>query len=116
MNKLKTDQSSSLGIPPWHPPVEIEDGSELKIGDSPMAYPLNVKNHQASKLGDAQGIPSSSSTTIRSSPLKLHFYHFTYYVIFLEHHFILLSVCLLVMYFVGSLLSCVEERHAPLFH
>ena len=57
---------------------------------------------QASKLGDAQGIPSSSSTTSRSSPLKLCFYHFSYYVLFLEHHFIFLSVC--VILFAGHVL------------
>ena len=30
---------------------EIEDGSELKLGDAPMAPPLNINNHQESKLG-----------------------------------------------------------------
>ena len=49
---------------------EIEDGSELKLGDAPKAPPLNIKNHQASKLGDAEGIPSSSSTIIRSYSLN----------------------------------------------
>ena len=53
MKKLKMDQSSSLGMPPWHP--------------------LNIKNYQESKLGDAQGIPSSSSTIIRSPSLKFVF-------------------------------------------
>ena len=70
----RMDKSTSLGMPPWHPP-------------------WTFKNTQASKLGDSQGIPSSSSATIRLSPLKLCFYHFTYYVLFLERHFILLSVC-----------------------
>ena len=37
---------------------EIEDGSELKLGDAPMESPLNIKNHQALKLGDAQGVPT----------------------------------------------------------
>ena len=36
---------------------EIEDGSELKLGDAPMAPPLNIKNTQASKLGDAKASP-----------------------------------------------------------
>ena len=82
MKKLKTDQSSSLGIP--------------------HGIPLHFKNHQASKLGDAQGILSSSSTIIRLSPLKLRFYHFTYYVLLLEHYFILLSDC--SGYFVSHIL------------
>ena len=46
---------------------ELKDGKKHKLGDAPMESPLNFKNHQASKLGDAQGIPSSSSTIIRSS-------------------------------------------------
>ena len=70
---------------------EVKDGHKLR--DSPMASPGTFKKTQASKLGDAQGIPPSSSTTIRSSPLKPSFYHFTYYVLFLERHFILLLVC-----------------------
>ena len=49
---------------------EIKDGSELKLGDASMELPLNIKNHQASKLGDAQGIPSSSSTIMRSCSLN----------------------------------------------
>ena len=38
---------------------------------------------KAQAWGCSQGIPSSSSTTIRSSPLELSFYHFAYYVLFL---------------------------------
>ena len=71
----------------------MEDGQKRKLGDAPMVSPWTFKKTQASKLGDDQGIPSSSSTIIRSSPLKLCFYHFTYYVLFLERHVILLSVC-----------------------
>ena len=73
---------------------KLKDGQKHKIGDSPMASPWIFKKTQASKLGDAQGIPSSSSTTIKSSPLKLCFYHFTWYVLFLERQFVF--VCLLV--------------------
>ena len=62
---------------------EIEDGSELKLGDAPMESPLNIKNHQASNLGDAQGTPSPSST-IKVGFFELSFYHFTYYVLCLE--------------------------------
>ena len=86
----------------------------------PMASPYTFKKTQPSKRGDAQGIPSSSSTIIRSSPLKLCYYHFTYYVCyswsFILFCFQFVLVCFLVMYFVGSQLSCVGERHAPLFH
>ena len=34
--------------------MKIEDGSELNLGDAPMAPPLNIKNYQESKLRDAQ--------------------------------------------------------------
>ena len=60
--------------------------TKAKAWGCPHGTPWIIKKTQASKLGDSQGIPSSSSTTIR-------FYHFTYYVLFLERHFILLSVC-----------------------
>ena len=46
MKKLKMDQSSRLGMPPWHPP-------------------LNIKNHQASKLGE--GMPWESPPLHRLS-------------------------------------------------
>ena len=49
---------------------EIVDGSELNIGHAPMAPPMNINNHQALKFGDAQVIPSSSSTIMRSSSLN----------------------------------------------
>ena len=51
--------------------------------------------------------------------VELSFYHFTYYVLFLECYFILLlfSFCLFAGHIhVGSYPSCVGERHAPLFH
>ena len=85
----------------------------------PHGTPWIFKKTQASKLGDAQGILSSSSTTIRSSPLKLYFYCFTYYVFFLDRHFIFtFSLFCFVCWScnVGSQLSCLGERHAPLFY
>ena len=74
---------------------KLKDGQNHNLGDSPMASHWTFKKTQASNLGDAQGIISSSSTTIKSSPLKLCFYHCTYYVLFLEHEFVF--VCLLVL-------------------
>ena len=63
----------------------------------PMSPPRNIQELQASKLRDAQCIPFFINKIIRSSLKTLYFYCFTYYVLFLEHHFILLSVlfCLL---------------------
>ena len=96
---------------------EIEDGSELKLADAPMAPPLNIKNHQASKLGDAQGIPSSSSTITRSASLNYVF--ITLHIMCYAWSFFLLSVlfvCLLVICLLDPCFICVGERHAPLFH
>ena len=95
---------------------EIEDGSKLKLGDAPMASPLNFKNHQVLKIGDAQGIPSSSSTIMRSSSLNQVFItlHITCYAwsVFL---LLVLFVCFLVIYLLDPCFVCVGERHAPLF-
>ena len=95
---------------------QIEDGSELKLGDSPMAPHLNIKNHQESKLGDAQGIPSSSSTIIWSS--SLNFVFITLHIMCYAWSVFLLSflfVCLLVISLLDPSFICVGERHAPLF-
>ena len=71
---------------------EIEDGSELKLGDAPMAPSLNIKNYLESKLGDAQGIPSSSSTIIRSS--SLNFIFIALHIMCYAWSVFLLSICL----------------------
>ena len=36
---------------------EMKDGLKLKLGDSTRVTPRNIQEVQASKLGDAQGIP-----------------------------------------------------------
>ena len=76
---------------------EIEDGSDLN-------------------LGDAQGIHSSSSTIIRSSSLNfvfitLHIMCYAWSVFLLS----ILFVCLLVISLLDPSFICVGERHAPLF-
>src|SRR3954447_15383582 len=58
------DKSSSLGMPM-----------------SPQGY---IQEAQASKLGDAQGIPFFINKNIRSFFSTLYFYCFIYYVLFLE--------------------------------
>ena len=78
---------------------EIEDGSDLKLGDPPMEPLLNIKNHQASNLGDAQGIPSSSLTVVRLSSLNyvfitLHIKCYAWSIFLLS----VLFVCLLVIF------------------
>jgi hypothetical protein len=39
----------------------MNDGQEPKLGDAQVVTPRNIQEVQASKLGDAQGIPSSST-------------------------------------------------------
>ena len=36
---------------------DMKDGLKLKIGDATRVTPINIQELQASKLGDAQGIP-----------------------------------------------------------
>ena len=36
---------------------EMKDGQKLKLGDATRVTPRNIQEVQASKLGDAQGIP-----------------------------------------------------------
>src|SRR5664279_422388 len=64
---------------------------KLKLGDSqgtPLKYSRSLKRLS---LGMPKASPSSS-TIIRSFPLKLRFYYFTYYMQFLERIYVLLSV------------------------
>src|SRR4051812_43384322 len=57
-------------------------GQKLKRGDAHVT-PRNIQEVQASKLGDAQGI-HSSSTKYQVIFHLLYFYCFIYYVLFLE--------------------------------
>ena len=56
----------------------------LRLGRLPWISPAYFKKTQASKLGDAQGIPFFIVKIIRSSLVKLYFNYFTSYVLFLE--------------------------------
>jgi hypothetical protein len=62
----------------------MKNGQKLKLGDVPLDTPRNIQEVQASKLGDAQGIPSSSTKSTRSFFNALYFYCFMQYVLFLE--------------------------------
>ena len=94
---VRIEKVSSLGMPPWNPPRIF-------------------KNIQASKLGDAQGIPTlhqqSSGRFVETTFLSLCILcamlgaSFLLSVLFV----ILLVICLLDPCFI-----CVGERHAPLF-
>ena len=50
---------SSVGREGWY--EKMKDGQKLKLGDAPVVTPRNIQEVQASKLGDAQGIPTSST-------------------------------------------------------
>jgi hypothetical protein len=61
----------------------MKDGKKLNLGDAHVTL-RNIQEVQASKLGDAQGIPFFINKNIRSSFKTLYFYCFIYYVLFLE--------------------------------
>src|SRR3954471_9640894 len=54
----------------------MKNGQKLKLGDVPGTPPRNIQEVQASKLGDAQGITSSSIKSTRSFFNALYFYCF----------------------------------------
>jgi hypothetical protein len=62
----------------------MKDRQKLKLGDAHVA-PRNIQEVQASKLGDAQGIPFFINKNIMSSFKTLYFYCFICYVLSLEH-------------------------------
>jgi hypothetical protein len=71
----------------------MKDGQKLNLGDAHIT-PRNIQEVQASKLGDAQGIPFFINKNIRSSFKTLYFYCFTCYVFFLERlYFFFCFVC-----------------------
>ena len=45
---------------------EMKDGLKLKLGDATRVTPRNIQEVQASKLGDAQGIPFFINKKLRS--------------------------------------------------
>ena len=53
----------------------MKDGQKLKLGDAPVVTPRNIQEVQASKLGDAQGIPTSSTKA------PGHFFNALYFLV-----------------------------------
>ena len=45
---------------------EMKDGLKLNLGDAMRVTPRNIQEVQASKLGDAQGIPFFINKKLRS--------------------------------------------------
>ena len=92
---VRMEKSSSLGMPPWNPP-----GIFKKI--------------QASKLGDAQGIPTlhqqPSGRFVETTFLSLYILCAMFGASFC---FQFCFVYLLVIYLLVPCFICVGERHAP---
>ena len=78
---------------------EDEEWKKLKLGDAHVT-PRYIQEVQASKLGDAQGIPFFINKNIRAFLNTLYFYCFIYYVLFLERLF---SVCLVFFVVINKL-------------
>ena len=62
----------------------IKKSEKSKLGDAPWFIPAYFNKTQASKLGDAQGIPFFINKLIRSPLVKLYFNSVTSYVLYLE--------------------------------
>ena len=78
----------------------MKNGQKLKLGDAHVT-PRNIQEVQASKLGDARASPLHQQN-IRSSFNALYFYCFIYYVLFLERHLFLFSVCFVLFAVINS--------------
>ena len=77
----------------------MKNGQKLKLGDAHVT-PRNIQEVQASKLGDAQGIPFFINKISGHLSFALYFYCFIYYVLFLER----LSFCFLFYFVLFSVL------------
>src|SRR3954451_13664904 len=92
----------------------------LKLGDAHVT-PRNIQEIQASKLGDAQGI-SSSSTKYQVIFHLLYFYCFICYVLFMERLRFLFYVFFCFVFFsvinawITEFLRGRETRSAVLHH
>src|SRR5215218_10133165 len=73
----------------------------LSLGMPPWFIPAYFKKTQASKLGDAQGIPFFIDNTIRSLLVKLYFYSVTFLCSLLGA-----SVCFCFYFVLNKVGSC----------
>src|SRR4051794_33717832 len=94
-------------------------GQNLKLRDVPVT-PINIQEVQASKLGDAPGIPSSS-TKYQVIFHLLYFYCFICYVLFLECLRFLFSVffCFVLFSVINAWITtflCGKETHSTSLH
>src|SRR3954454_8791010 len=94
-------------------------GQNLKLGDAHVT-PRNIQEVQASKLGDSQGIPSSS-TKYQVIFHLLYFYCFICYVLFLERLRFLFSVffCFVLFLVINAWITaflCGRETCSTVLH
>jgi hypothetical protein len=87
----------------------MKDGQKLKLGDAHVTQ-RNIQEVQASKLGDAQGIPFFINKNIRSSFKTLYFYCFIYYI-FIASYFYFVLFALINCCWIPTCLSW-RETHS----
>ena len=85
---------------------EMKDGLKLKLGDATRVTPRNIQEVQASKLGDAQGIPFFINKNLRFFQ-TLHFYCFMHSCVVLgaSSFFFLVFVCLVCVVCLNKLVG-----------
>jgi hypothetical protein len=91
----------------------MKNEQKLKLGDAHVT-PRNIKEVQASKLGDAPEAPPSSLAKIMSPFKTLYFYCFMHYAFFLERQlFFLLPVSFILFAAINVwITSCFGGRYA----
>ena len=85
---------------------EMKDGLNLKLGDATRVTPRNIQEVQASKLGDAQGIPFFINKNSRFLPNTL-FYCFMHSCVVLgaSSFFVLVFHLLCLLSFLNKLVG-----------
>ena len=91
---------------------EMKDGLKLNLGDATHVTPINIQEVQASKLGDAQGIPFFINKNPRFLPNTLFLlFHAqlccSWSVFVFRFGFRLLGLLSLLNKLVGPPLSCI---------
>jgi hypothetical protein len=92
----------------------MKKGQKLKLGDA-HATPRNIKEVQASKLGDAPEAPLLHQQKIRSPFKTLYFYCFMHYAFFLERLCYCFQFYFLLFAAINGLITscCSGERLIP---
>ena len=87
---------------------EMKDGLKLKLGDATRVTPRNIQEVQASKLGDAQGIPFFINKNPRFLPnASFLLFHAQLCCSWSVFFFVFVLVFCLLNKLVGPRLSCI---------